>query len=188
MSRRQSVAPGSLDRVVVIGTSCSGKTTFARKLAACHSTSHVELDAIHWMPHWQERPDEEFRSITRRAAAEERWVIEGNYSKVRDIVWSRATAVVWLNYPFLHVFWRALRRTFLRALRSEELFSGNRETFRQSFFSRGSILLWVLRTHWRRRREYRELIDQGPYGRLTVFEFRKPQEAEAFLRTLQEDR
>jgi adenylate kinase family enzyme len=35
-------------RVVVIGTSCVGKTTFARSLARVLSFPHVELDALYW--------------------------------------------------------------------------------------------------------------------------------------------
>ena len=37
---------GNLDRVAVIGTSCAGKTTFARCLAGSAESSHVELDSL----------------------------------------------------------------------------------------------------------------------------------------------
>jgi adenylate kinase family enzyme len=170
-----------LDRVVVVGTSCSGKTTLGRDLAAVLSCPHIELDAIHWLPDWQSRPLEEFREVTERSIAGDRWVIEGNYSQVRDIIWPKATAVIWLNYSFPLVFSRAVRRTITRALTKEELFSGNRESIRQSFFSRGSILLWVIKTHWRRRREFRQLLGGDAFPHLTAYEFRHPREAAAFL-------
>ena len=86
------------------------------------------------------------------AAAAERWVMDGNYSAVRDLVWGRATAVVWLNYPFRVVLWRCLSRTIRRAITREELFSGNRESFRMSFLSRDSIILWAITSHRRVRR------------------------------------
>ena len=54
----------------------------------------------------------------------------------------------------------------------EQLFAGNRETARLAFFDRDSILWWVMRTHHRRRREYRELFSSGVYPHLEVYEVR----------------
>lgn len=90
----------SLKRTVVIGTSCSGKTTFAVNLAQLLRVQHIELDALNWLPDWTERPKEEFRLIVVKAVSADEWVADGNYSKTRDIVWSRATAFVWLDYSF----------------------------------------------------------------------------------------
>ena len=174
----------AMERAVVVGTSCSGKTTLARQLAGVLGAPHVELDGIHWMPGWRERPVDEVRRITVEAAAAERWVMDGNYSAVRDIVWGRATAVVWLNYPFRVVLWRALSRTTRRVVTQEELFSGNREGFRQSFLSRDSIILWAVTSYRRVRREYRRILDGGDYPHLRVIELRGPAEADALVASL----
>jgi hypothetical protein len=124
----------------VIGTSCVGKTTFAQVLAQIMNFPHVELDALHWQPNWTPRPPEEFRALTADALAQGCWITDGNYGSVRDLVWSRATTVIWLNYSFPIVLWRALTRTIRRVLTQEELFSGNRESLRMAFLSRESIL------------------------------------------------
>jgi adenylate kinase family enzyme len=87
-------------RVVVIGTSCVGKTLFARSLARVLSSPHIELDALYWQPNWVARPPDEFRALTARALAQDCWVTDGNYGAVRNLVWSRATTVIWLNYVF----------------------------------------------------------------------------------------
>ena len=97
-----------MERVIVIGSSCAGKTTLARRVAEVIESPHIELDAIHWGPNWREAPTEEFRAAVRRLVEGQSWVIDGNYSKVRDIVWPRATDAVWLNYSFPVVFARAL--------------------------------------------------------------------------------
>jgi adenylate kinase family enzyme len=86
-----------LRRVAVVGTSCSGKTTFAAALADQQQAAHIELDALHWRPGWVEAPLTAFRSDVAAAVAAERWVCDGNYGKVRDLVLGRATAVIWLN-------------------------------------------------------------------------------------------
>lgn len=173
-------------RLVVIGTSCSGKTTFARQLAQALGVTHIELDAIHWKPNWCPRPLEEFRALVEQAIAGENWVIDGNYSEVRDMVWNRATHIIWLNYPFLFVFARAIRRAVRRIVLKEVLFSGNRETWRLLFLSRDSILWWVVKTYRRRRREYRAFFDQRQETHLTCIEFRTQSQVDDFLGALKD--
>lgn len=171
-----------MDRVVVIGTSCSGKSTFARRLAEILDCPWIELDRLHWLPDWEPRPLDEFRRHMAEKASQDRWVIDGNYSsKVRDIVWPRATHIVWLNYSFPIIFSRALRRTMKRLWTKEILFSGNQESWQTQFFRRDSILLWVITTYGRRRREYPETFKKPAYAHLTVFDFHHPAEAEEFL-------
>ena len=176
----------AMERVVVVGTSCSGKTTLARHLAQVLGSPHVELDGIHWMSCWRERPVDEVRRLAGEAAAADRWVMDGNYRIVRDIVWGRATTVVWLNYPFRVVLWRAMSRTTRRVVTQEELFSGNREGFRQSFLSRDSIILWAITSYRRVRREYRRILDDEDFPHLRVIELRRPAEAEALVGALGE--
>ena len=171
-----------LERIVVVGSSCSGKTTYAKRLAASLGHDHLELDALHWLPNWVERPDKEFRALVSTAAAANGWVIDGNYSIVRDLIWPRATCVVWLNYGFPIVFARALRRTLRRSLTREELYSGNRESLRRSFLHRDSILLWVITTYKRRKKSFLQLRASNVFNHLQWVEFRKPCDAEHFLR------
>jgi hypothetical protein len=85
------------------------------------------------------------------------------------------------NYGFVTIFARALRRTFRRIISREPLFAGNGETMQRAFFSRDSILLWVITTFHRRRRDYASLRKGGEFGGLEWIELRRPAEAEAFL-------
>ena len=142
----------------MIGSNYSGKTTLAKQIAGELGIQHVELDAIHWMPDWVRRPSEELRKLTAEAVAQDRRVVDGNYLLVRDIVWERATTVIWLDYSFPVVFYRALRRTLTRSLTGQELFSGNRESLGRAFLSKDSILLWVITTFHRRPREFQQII------------------------------
>ena len=144
----------TMRRVNVIGTSCAGKSTFARELAALLDAPHVELDALHWHPGWAEAPPDVLRTRVAAAAAGDAWVVDGNYRQVRDLVWPRADTIVWLDYAFALVLWRSLTRTFRRVVRREPCCNGNRESLKQTF-SRDSILLWVIQTYHSRRREFR---------------------------------
>ena len=177
-----------LQRVVVVGTSCSGKTALANSLSERLGSPHIELDAIHWLPDWVPRPAEEFRKLTSVAIAEESWVVDGNYSSsVADLVWPRATTLVWLNYPFRVVIWRAWRRTISRVITRKKLYSGNRESFAMAFFSQESILWWVITTFRRRRREYQAVFQRGDFPHLDVIELKRPADADRLLQSLQAD-
>lgn len=170
-----------MQRIIVIGTSCSGKTTLARRLATKLDMPHIELDQLFWLPEWKKRPTDEFRASVQEAVTAERWVACGNFSGVRDILWPRATHAIWLNYPFRTVIYRGLYRTIGRAFTKEELFSGNYESIRQSFFSRDSILWWVLKTYRQNRVRYARLRDQQAYPNLNWIELRHPRDAERLL-------
>jgi len=78
------------------------------------------------------------------------------------------------------LFLRTLRRTLTR----EELWSGNRESFRQAFFSRNSILLWAINTYSRRRREYPALFARPEYAHLQTVRLRSPRQTLAWLENI----
>jgi adenylate kinase family enzyme len=174
-------AHNRLARVAVVGTSCSGKSTLARLLATELNVPHIELDSKYWGPNWTPVDSLEFRRRVDELTLQPRWICDGNYRVVRDLVWQRADTIVWLNYSFPLVFGRALRRTLRRCMSKSPLFSGNRESLRQSFFSRDSILLWVLRTHWTHRRDYPEQFADGRHAHLEVVELRRPADAKRLV-------
>jgi adenylate kinase family enzyme len=188
MNRGHAPVRPPLQRAIVVGSSCSGKTTFARSLAGALDLPHVELDALFWNSNWVEKPHEEFRSEVAKAAAQDRWVIDGNYRSVRDLLWPRATSIIWLNFGFVTVWARACSRTFRRSVTGERLYAGNRETLSRALFSKDSILLWVLQSFHRRRREFDRLKVTGDYPDLRWIELRSPPEACSFLRTIARDR
>jgi adenylate kinase family enzyme len=173
-------------RVLVVGTSCSGKSTFARELAAIAGRRCVELDEIYWGPNWTHKTDDEFRAATAQAITGEEWIVEGNYRAVREVLWPRATLVVWLNYSFSTVFGRALRRTLRRGFSRQELWHGNRESLWRSLFTTESILWWVITTFHHRRRQFTDLRAAQTYPNLSWTEFRRPDEASTYLSRLRD--
>src|SRR5512138_642964 len=153
-------------RVVVVGTSSVGKSTFARALAARAALPYVELDELYWSAGWRTKSTEEFARLVDSGTRSQTWVVDGNYSVVRELLWPRANVIVWLNYGFARTLWRGLRRSIARMIRGTELWHGNRESFRMTFFSKESILLWIVTTHAQRRRDYPVLRASGRYPHL----------------------
>jgi adenylate kinase family enzyme len=142
-------------RVVVFGTTGSGKSWVAERLAGRTGLRVIELDALFWGRDWQPAPIELFRHRVERETRDDGWIVVGNYGQVRDLVWRPADTLVWLDLPLPLVMWRLARRTVWRVATREELWgTGNRETLGNAFFSRQSILVWALKTHRRNRQKF----------------------------------
>ncbi len=156
-----------MKRIAIIGTTGSGKSTLARQLAVQLTLRHTELDNLHWLPGWQERDEASFRALVDSATSGSRWVIDGGYSEVRDLVWGRADTIVWLNYGFAFTAARLLRRTYLRVFQGDPCCNGNRETLRLAL-GHDSILLWLLKTYWRNRRIFPVAIASFPNAKALV--------------------
>lgn len=171
-------------RLSVVGTSGSGKTTVASQIAQRLGIPHVELDALHWGPDWTPAPLDVFRERVARVLDGDSWAVDGNYSKVRDIVWSRADTVVWLDYALPVIMWQLVQRTARRSLTREELWGGNRESLRRAVLTRDSILLWALQTYWRRKREYPILLSEPGCAHLLVVRLGSPRETRNWLASL----
>lgn len=170
-------------RFVVIGTSGAGKSTFATALARALDCPYTELDALHWGPRWTPVPHEEFDASVRAATTGDRWVVDGNYSAVRDVLWSRASHIVWLNLSRRIVYARVFNRTMRRLLLRTPLWNGNRESYRLTFFSRDSILLWAVTTFSRNQSKFSALRTDPRFRHLQWIELREPAQASDFLRS-----
>ena len=174
----------AMNRVSIIGTTGSGKSTLAAQLAHRLEMPCIELDAIHWQqPDWNPISREQFQSEVAEVVRAEQWVIEGGYSIVRPLIWTRADTILWLDYSFPVTFSRLLRRTTRRILRREALWGSNRETF-QKTLSRDSILLWLLKTHGQNRQKFAVQLALPENQHLHVYRFDSPRQAEAWLNAL----
>lgn len=180
VTTKPAEGPG-LRRIIVVGVSGSGKTSLAQWLARRLGIPQVELDALFWGPGWQPIPRDNFRRRVAAALAAPAWVTDGNYQSVRDLVWPRATTLIWLDYPLPLVMWRLAKRTLRRVISREELWNGNRERLRENLISRDSIFLYALTSYPRHHREYPLELARPEYAHLAVVRLRRPHETEQWL-------
>jgi len=150
-------------QINVKGTSGSGKTTFSKELARRLELPYVELDALHHGPNWSEPTDEEFRARVRETMTPAGWVIDGNYeTKLGDTVLSQAETIVWLDLPL----WLKLRRMWMRTSRrirdDVELWSGNRESWRNALWGWNSLFWWSVRGHFRHKWQWPRRYGDDP--------------------------
>lgn len=176
-----------LTRINVVGVTGSGKTTFARTLAARLDCPHIEMDNLYHGPGWTAPPAELFRERVRSALTQAgpRWVIDGNYSEARPVIWPQADTIIWLDYHISRIMWRLWWRTLRRVATHEPLWEAqNTESWRTQFLSRDSLFLWAWNTYHRRRREFPHLLAQPENVHLTVLRFRHPREAARWLESI----
>ena len=177
-------------RIVVAGTTGSGKTTLAQRLSSALAVSHVELDVLNYHPHGYALAVRDVPEFRRRVAGAldtaHGWVADGNYvSTVEDLIWPKATALVWLDYPLWTVFRRLLLRTIARIRSGELLGSGERETVQHAFFNRESLLLRALGEHGRRRRTFPQALARQASSGTKAFRHRSPVHTEQWLEAVE---
>ena len=99
--------------ICIIGPSNSGKSTLAKALSEATGLKHHHLDQIAHIPntHWQRRFDEDFIKDHDDIIAQDRWIIEGNYSIAMKQRFDRASCVIWLDPSMLGFMIRYTRRS-----------------------------------------------------------------------------
>ena len=174
-------------KINIIGTSGSGKSTLARRIAAELAIPYIEMDRLYWRPNWQGTEDDAlWAKLENTLAATEDWVLDGNYNRTRPVKWRNVDLVVWVDYGFARTLYQAVSRAFRRAWHKQELWpgTGNCESFRRSFFSRESIIIWTIKT-WRSNRERYEADMRNPqYDHIRFVRITRRQDAETLIASL----
>jgi adenylate kinase family enzyme len=168
-------------RISVIGSSGSGKTWTASRLAAKLGVPHVELDAIRHGPNWEPMPDDEFRRTVAEIAERDSWVIDGNYTSfVRDIVWGRATTIVWLDYPLATIMRQVIPRSVARVVFRRQLWNGNVERWR-GFLDPDHPIRWAWRRYDEKRERDARMVAKAADRGVEVKVLRSPRETRAWI-------
>ncbi len=91
-----------MSKVVIFGNSGSGKSTLAKELKETEGLAHLDLDSIAWHP----TSPPERKSIAESTSeisvfidSNDRWVIEGCYSDLLEIVIPASSEIIFLNLP-----------------------------------------------------------------------------------------
>lgn len=164
-----------------MGVTGSGKSTLAERIAAHTGVEWIRSDDAYWDPGWVKVGRDEFRRRILPSLERDAWVIDSLPTNCRAEVLARADLVVGLDLPAYITGPRLLRRTLRRARTREPVCGGNLESWRQTFASRNSILVWWVRTV-RERRASITALEQDLGERF--LRLRQPREVEAWVSSL----
>ena len=166
-----------MERVMIIGCGGSGKSTLARKLGEKTGLPVVHLDKLFWKPGWVSLSREEFDEVHRKALAEEKWIVDGNFDRTIPERLKRCDTVVYLDFSRLACLLGVVKRvvTTYGTVRPD-MGEGCPERFDWEF------LKWVWNFNKNKReRNYRLL---GEATGVNVIILRNRREVNRFLNTL----
>ena len=109
-----------MKRVMILGSAGSGKSTLARQIGVIVGLPVIHLDSLFWNAGWVETPDDEFLRKVENAASDEKWVIDGNYSRTMDVRLARAETVIFLDFNRYFCLFRVVRRWWRNRGRTRE--------------------------------------------------------------------
>ncbi len=170
-------------RVIITGSTGSGKSRLGAELAERLGVPFVELDALFWEPEWTPAEDELFRERVCAATRGDAWVVTGNYfGRTRDLTWPRAETVVYLDFPLALIWWRVVRRSWRRWRSKELLWGTNYERFWTHFTDRErSLLVWAWTTRRTLATRWLSVTTDPSYMGTRFVRLRSPGEASAWL-------
>ncbi len=171
-------------RINMVGSSGSGKSTAGKVIAKKLGYPYIELDEIHWQPNWTESTEQELSFNLERSLQGESWVLDGNYSRTVPIKWKRVQLVVWLDLPYWLTLYQVISRTIRRSVTKETLWAGNRESLGKAFFSRDSIIWWSLTNLRKVRRQYLAAMIDPDLAHIRFVRIRSRQELTSFVAAL----
>ena len=91
--------PSIGNRIIVLGCPGSGKSTFARALAARTGLPLIHLDSVWWRADGSHISRDEFDRALAELLAGEKWIIDGDYSRTYEVRLRAADTVIFLDYP-----------------------------------------------------------------------------------------
>lgn len=160
-------------RILIIGVSASGKTTFARKIAEKINAPLFLMDQIMWLPGWNYIGDEETVEKINEIIVKDEWILEGYIAKAARVeVFDRADLILYLDYPGWLSAWRYLKRTLKHRKNPRPELPGSPESFSFKFLK----LVYTKGETWK----VEKLLKEHDWDN-KITRFKNPKEAELYL-------
>lgn len=101
------------NRIMIIGSPGSGKSTLSTDLSKALKLPVIHLDKLFWTNGWTEVSSKAFDEKLNKELEKPQWIMDGNYSRTVPLRLKYADAVIFLDYPTLLCLFRAVKRIVL---------------------------------------------------------------------------
>ncbi len=98
-SVKENILRYSMKRVMILGSPGAGKSTLSFALSEKTGIPVTHLDKLFWTPGWVSVSAEELDKKIESAVSEDKWIIDGNYSRTIPLRLERCDTVIFLDYP-----------------------------------------------------------------------------------------
>ena len=169
-------------RILLVGSSNSGKSTLSQVLSKCLALPVYEIDDFAWQPQWRMHNLDIIRGRVADIVSQDAWILVGNYGSTQDISWPEADVVIWLDLPRHVLMKRVILRCLHRVVTQTPVCNGNYETFAGSFLHKDSLVLWVWNHYHSIQQRYQNRLEAhtGPL----VFRVRNASDVKKLTRQL----
>ena len=143
-------------KIMVLGCCSSGKSTLCQNIKKIQPRlAHIEIDSLYWKPNWTEPEEKEFEAkvTTTLDKHKDGWIVDGVYYELNELkdhdIWKEVELVIWLDYDFWVVFWRAVKRTTYQIITNQAICGDNYRDWRDLVYIPviGGIPGWVWQFH-----------------------------------------
>ena len=170
-----------MKKIIIIGSSGTGKSTLARRLGEVTGLDVIHLDRLHWKPNWVETPKDEWQKKVEDVVTGDSWIIDGNFGGTMETRFDACDTVIFLETPRTVCVYRILKRVaFYRKGSRPDMADDCDEKFDWQF------LKWVWNYPVRSKPKVEALIKRFQDTK-TIIRLKSKKEIENFLANYSED-
>jgi len=99
-----------MEKILIIGCACSGKSTLARALGEKLGLPVVHLDQLWWKEDWKHVTREEFDSRLAMVLNMDQWIIDGDFNRTMEMRLAKCDTIVYLDFNHWQCLWGMVQR------------------------------------------------------------------------------
>lgn len=104
----------NMQRIMIIGSSGSGKTALSQLLSKKFNLPLYHLDLFFWKPNWVPTPDEEWKAFIKKLVKEDKWILDGNFTSTLDLRIQHADTIIFIDLPRALRLYRVVKRRLMK--------------------------------------------------------------------------